>query len=106
MVGVMPAGIGLDAAIMGSPQGIVIVERKHVHLIVVRVAAVEIQVEVVHVVPIVVPMPQGNIGRIHLQQQIHIARALDPVIEFRAFERIELRDEILQLSLRRWKYSL
>ena len=60
---VMPAGIALDSAPGRGSQSIVIVVRDEEKLIALGVGGVEIDIEIVAVVPIVVPHPDRSVSK-------------------------------------------
>ncbi len=69
---ILPAGVALHAAPGGSAQGVVVVVRNKEDLVFAGVGAVEIQVKIIAIVPIVVPHTHGNVHGVSLEKQIHI----------------------------------
>ena len=78
---ILASGIVLHAAVQACAQRVVVVERDEEEPVVVQARAVEVDVVVVGVVPVVVPHAHGNIDGIGLEQQVHVGHLLNPSVK-------------------------
>ena len=97
-VRIMPSRIGLCATYMAGTQGVVVVVRYEEELVVLRTVGVEIDIEIVGIVPMIIPHSYSYIDRIGLQEKFYIADPLDPFVEILVVELAHVQDEILQLG--------
>ena len=77
----MPAGIVLHTAAQAGAQRVVVIEGDEEELVACQLRAVEVDVVVVGVVPVVVPHAHGNIDGIGLEQQVYIGHLLNPSVK-------------------------
>ena len=95
----MPAGISLDATNMRRSQRVIHIIWNHEHPIIVQIITVKIQVEIVHVIPVIIPVADSDEYRIGTEEQVHITVFLYPVSESCSGEAPDCPNEPAQLFL-------
>ena len=95
----MAARVALHAAVERGAEGVVVVEGDEEEFVVVPVRRVEVDVEVVGVVPIVVPHTYHHIYGIGSEQQLHIAHRRNPVVEILPLTLRKVARELDELRL-------
>jgi hypothetical protein len=105
IIRIVTSRISLSATYMTGTQGIVIVIRDKEELIVLRAVGIEIDVEIIGIVPMVIPHSQCYIHSIGLEQKFHIAYPLYPLIEVLVIELADIQNEVLQLRSSLFKRS-